>query len=116
VDEPWAKAAAIGPEHAPADLWDACVDELEALWGDLSTARREAYRNGWSVHCDWLTERIVVLSRLAGVTDWDHVPTDLVLDGVYKGILIAAGLPLGPEPTRQQLSALAYATEQRPHP
>lgn len=102
----------------PGDLWEACVDETGNLWSDLSTARRDAYdqTGRWSLHCDWLVSRIVILSRLAGVTDWDHVPTDLVLDGTYEGILKAAGLPYGPRPSREQLSALAYTTGQRPHP
>lgn len=92
----------------PGDLWEACVDETEALWGDLSMARQEAYnrRTQWSQHCDWLTERIVILSRLAGVTDWDHVPAELILNGTYAGILRAAALPTGPEPSDKQLQAL----------
>lgn len=114
MDEPWAQAAAVGPEAMPGDLWEACVDETEALGDDLSTARNDAANTAsrWSMHCDWITSRIVILSRLAGVTDWDHVPTDLLLDGTYTGILKTAGLPAGPEPTPAQLSAaLAYAPE-----
>jgi hypothetical protein len=109
MDEPWAKVADVGPEDMPGDLWEACADECEALWGDLSIARREAYNQNqrWSVHCDWLTERIVILSRMAGITDWDHVPVDLVLDGTYEGILRTAVLDPGELPTPEQRSALA---------
>lgn len=118
MGQPWAEAAAVGPGDMPGDLWEACVDETENLWSDLSTARRDACNQTarWSLHCDWLVTRIVILSRMAGVTDWDHVPTDLVLDGTYEGVLKSAGLPHGPRPSREQLSALAYTTGQRPHP
>lgn len=118
MGQPWAEAATVGPDSMPGDLWEACVDETENLWSDLSTSRRDAYdqKTRWSLHCDWLVTRIVILSRMAGVTDWDHVPTDLVLDGTYEGILKTAGLPHGPRPSREQLSALAYTTGQRPHP
>jgi hypothetical protein len=93
----------------PGDLWEACVDETRDLWSDLSTARREAYdqKLRWSMHCDWITTRIVILSRLAGVTDWEQVPTDLVLDGTYAGILATAALDPGPQPDPAQLRALA---------
>ena len=62
------------------------------------------------MHCDWLTTRIVILSRLAGVTSWEEVPTDLLLDGTYAGICAAAGLDPGPQPDPAQIRALIQAT------
>jgi hypothetical protein len=96
----------------PDDLLDACQDEARDLWGDLSSARSAALDRSlrWSMHCDWLTTRIVILSRLAGVTSWEEVPTDLLLDGTYAGICAAAGLDPGPQPDPAQIRALIQAT------
>jgi hypothetical protein len=112
MSEPWEKAATVGPEAMPEDLLEACQDETRDPWSDLSSARSAAIdRNTrWSMHCDWLTTRIVILSGLAGVTDWDQIPADLILDGTYAGIMAAAGLDSGPAPDVTQLRALLDLT------
>jgi len=112
VSKPWETSARVSADCMPDDLLDACQDEARDLWGDLSSARSAALDRSlrWSMHCDWLTTRIVILSRLAGVTSWEEVPTDLLLDGTYAGICAAAGLDPGPQPDSAQLLALIAAT------
>jgi len=48
------------------------------------------------MQCDWLTERIIVLSRHVGLTPRDQVPTILGEDGTYDGIVKAAKLAYFP--------------------
>lgn len=96
---PWARAAAdAAGEETPADATAALRDELQALWSDLDTAidatiRTSRTRPGaWSMHADGIAVRIIVLSRIAGATPWDQVPTTRLLDGTYQGLLTAAGI------------------------
>ena len=96
VNAPWDDAVAAAAEDPPPDAASACREELQYLWTDLSAARNRAYRNRWSMECDWLTTRIVTLSRIAGVTPWEQVQTNLLLDGTYTGILSGAGLEFTP--------------------
>ena len=98
MGEQWDAAVAVAGEEPPADLPTAVAEELIALWSDLGEARRRAAGRGWSVECDGLVVRIVMLSRLAGATPWQHVPAALLADGTYQGILRSAGVmfvPLG---------------------
>lgn len=102
MGERWDEAVAVAGEEPPADLCAAVAEELIALWGDLAEALRRAAGRGWSVECDGLVVRIVMLTRLAGVTPWPHVPASLLADGTYQGILRSAGVtfaPLGPAGT-----------------
>jgi hypothetical protein len=92
VSEKWARAVLEAGEDAPADLAEAARDELVSLWTDLDHAVHYAYRGGWSMGCEWITRRIVRLSRLAGATPWGQIPIPLLLDGTYQGILTAAGI------------------------
>jgi len=92
VGERWDAAVALAGEEPPADLSAAVAEELIALWSDLSEALRRAAGRDWSVECDGLVVRIVMLSRLAGATPWQHVPAWLLADGVYQGILRSAGV------------------------
>jgi hypothetical protein len=92
VGERWDAAIAVAGEEPPADMSAAVAEELIALWSDLSEALRRAAGREWSVECDGLVVRIVMLSRLAGVTPWPHVPARLLADGVYQGILRSAGV------------------------
>jgi hypothetical protein len=41
----------------------------------------------WSVECDALVIRIVMLSRLTAATSWQWIPAPLLAGGVYQGIL-----------------------------
>jgi hypothetical protein len=104
-DRPWERAVSEAGDCAPADLAGAAREELAALWCDLDTARCYAYRGAWSVQCDDLVTRIVRLTRLAGVTPWDQVQCGLLVDGVYQGVLTAAGIGFA-EPDMAQVRAL----------
>jgi hypothetical protein len=99
MGERWNAAVAIAGEEPPADLLAAVAEELVALWSDLGEALRRAAGRRWSVECDGLVVRIVMLSRLAGATPWPHVPTSLLADGIYQGILRSAGIMFAPPGT-----------------
>jgi hypothetical protein len=92
---PWDRVVREELAEPRPDLMTAIRDELEALWSDLSAARRNACRDRWSMQCDWLTGRIVILTRLAGATPWEKIQPDLLLDGTYAGILEATGAVFG---------------------
>jgi hypothetical protein len=95
MSEQWDAAVAVAGDGPPADLPDAVAEELIALWSDLSQAVRRAARARWSVECDGLVVRIVMLSRLTAATPWQQVPASL-LDGIYQGILRSAGVAFAP--------------------
>ena len=97
MSESWARAVRIGLEDQPTDLKDATQKELIYLWSDLEEAIRQAANGRWSMRCDWLTERIVALSRIVGVTPWGQAPLTLLTSGTYQGVLSAAGFTY-PEP------------------
>ena len=80
------------PGGASLDLPAAVAEELIALWGDLGEAMRRAGSRSWSVECDGLVVRIVMLSRLAAATSWQWIPVSLLASGVYQGILQSAGV------------------------
>ena len=92
MSERWDAAAAVAGDGPPADLPAAVAEELIALWSDLSQALRRAARQRWSVECDGLVVRIVMLTRLTKATPWQHVPASLLSDGIYQGILRSAGV------------------------
>jgi hypothetical protein len=103
VGEWWAAAVAAAGEHPPADLSAAVAEELIALWSDLDQAVRRAADRAWSVECDGLVVRIVMLSRLTEATPRPWIPPSLLDSGVYQGVLTSAGIafaPPGPEPAR----------------
>ncbi len=68
------------------------AEELIALWSDLGEAMRRAGSRCWSVECDGLVVRIVMLSRLTAATSWQWIPVPLLASGVYQGILQSAGI------------------------
>jgi hypothetical protein len=70
----------------------AVAEEFIALWSDLGEAMRRAGSRSWSVECDGLVVRIVMLSRLTAATSWRWIPAPLLADGVYQGILQLAGI------------------------
>jgi hypothetical protein len=88
---PWEDTVRANMEAPLLNLIEVVQEELAALWCDLSAARNRAYRNRWSMECDWLAGRIVTLTRIAGATPWGQIGLDLLLDGTYTGILEAAG-------------------------
>ena len=59
----WDAAVAAAGEEPPPDLPAAVAEELIALWSDLGEAMRRAGSRSWSVECDGLVVRIVMLSR-----------------------------------------------------
>jgi hypothetical protein len=88
----WDAAVAAAAEQPPADLSAAVAEELIALWSDLGEAMRRAGRRSWSVECDGLVVRIVMLSRFTAATPWQWIPVSLLTSGVYQGILQSAGI------------------------
>jgi len=94
-ERPWERPvadAANDPAGEPASLDDVLREELEALWGDLDQAYKAALNGMWSMGCDWLVTRIVRLTRFAGVTPPGATTFPLLLNGVYEGVLDAAGI------------------------
>jgi hypothetical protein len=88
----WDAAVAAAGEGPPPDLPAAIAEELIALWSDLGEAMRRAGSRSWSVECDGLVVRIVMLSRLTAATSWRWIPAPLLASGVYESILRAAGI------------------------
>jgi hypothetical protein len=88
----WDAAIAAAGEQPPADLAAAAAEELIALWSGLGEAIRRAGRRSWSVECDGLVVRIVMLTRLTAATAWQWIPAPLLDSGVYQGILRSAGI------------------------
>lgn len=106
----WDEAVKRGLEEdrCPAD--EALVKELEYLWSDLDDAQSHAFNGVWSMQCDWLTERIVWLTRLTGAaTPWGNIPCTLLLNGIYQGILREAGISFE-EPDLDGVRELIRAT------
>jgi hypothetical protein len=99
MSERWDAAVAVAGDGPPADLPAAVAEELIALWSDLSQALRRTARQRWSVECDGLVVRIVMLSRLTTATPWQQVPAALLANGVYQGILRSAGVAFAPPVT-----------------
>jgi hypothetical protein len=89
MGERWAAAVAVAGDGPPADLPAAVAEELIALWSDLDGALRRAGQR-WSVECDGLVVRIVMLSRLTMPTPWQQVPASLLAAGIYQGIMGSA--------------------------
>lgn len=109
MGECWAAAVAIAAEHPPADLRAAVAEELVALWSDLGEARRRAGRS-WSIECDGLVVRIVMLSRLSGATSWEWIPVPLLASGIYQGILRSADITFTPpEPPRHDRNSAEHS-------
>ena len=92
---PWLRAVSAADEAPPADLLAAVTEELVALWSDLASEICRAGGGCWSVQCDALVVRIVMLSRLAGPTSWEWIPWELLTTGVYQDVLDAAALAPG---------------------
>ena len=88
----WDAAITAAGEQPPANLPAAVAEELIALWSDLGEAMRRAGDRSWSVECDGLVVRIVMLSRLTAATSWQWIPAPLLASGVYEGILQSAGI------------------------
>jgi hypothetical protein len=99
MGERWAAAVAVAGEEPPADLPAVVAEELIALWSDLSEALGRAGGRRWSVECDGLVVRIVMLSRLTNATPWQYVPAPLLAEGIYQGILGSAGVMFVPPGT-----------------
>lgn len=66
---------------------------LKLAWDELQSARRQALNGRWSINCDGQVCRIIGITRLVGPLSWEHVPVDLILDGVYERIHEAIGTP-----------------------
>jgi hypothetical protein len=66
---------------------------LELAWHDLEDARHTALNGRWSMACSGQVARIVGLTRLVGPLSWEHVPVDLIVDGVYERVHEAMGMP-----------------------
>ena len=88
----WDEAVAEAGEQPPADLSVAVAEELIALWSDLGEAMRRAGGRSWSVECNGLVIRIVMLNRLTAATSWQWIQAPLLAGGVYQGILQSVGI------------------------
>lgn len=95
MGERWDAALAVAADGPPVDLSAAVAEELIALWSDLDEALRRASQR-WSLECDGLVVRIVMLSRLTTATPWQHVPASLLAGGIYQGILRSAEVTFVP--------------------
>lgn len=74
-------------------LQRACRDELECLWSDLEIARHSAIFPGtWTIRCEQLEERIKILTRLVGPTEWGRVGIPLHELGIYQRIHADMGI------------------------
>lgn len=89
-------------------LREALREELSCLWTDLQTARRDAREGNWSMHCDWLAERIKKLTPLVGPTPWTELDIELIEDDVYQRIHAEIGVdaPYDEESVRQHRARL----------
>ena len=115
MGECWAAAIAIAAEDPPADLRAAVAEELVALWSDLGEALRRAGRS-WSIKCDGLVVRIVMLSRLSGTTSWEWIPESLLASGIYQGIVRFAGFTFAEPGTGRDALAGQSAVASQPVP
>jgi hypothetical protein len=74
------------------------------LWSDLGDALRRAGWS-WSIECEGLVVRIVMLSRLSATTSREWIPEPLLASGVYQGILRSADIAFArPGPGRDALA------------
>jgi hypothetical protein len=63
------------------------------LWGDLASAVRETIGAGnWSMRCEGLADRIVMLAKFVGPVPWEHIQIPFLKSGVYERVLGNAGL------------------------
>lgn len=101
----WERAVAEAAEDAPTTLEDAVREELVMMWADLAREVRYAINGRWSVACESLVTRIVILSRLAEPTPWESIQFPLLLDGTWQGITGAAGFDV-PQPGESDLQRM----------
>lgn len=105
MSERWDAAVAAAGEDPPADLLEAVAEELIALWSDLAQALRRTAGRPWPAECDGLVVRIVMLSRLTTATPWPWIPAQLLVSGIYQGVLKSAGITFTPPGTAEIYSA-----------
>lgn len=105
----WDEAVQCAAEEPSADALTLLREELAYLWGDLDQAIHYALNGQWSMACNWVTERILIITRCVGVTPWEKVPTTLLFSGVYQGIMAAAGYSV-PEIDLEALRGLVEQT------
>ena len=75
------------------ELRAACQQELEYLWDDLETARRNAILPGtWSMSCESVEHRIKQLTPLVGPTPWEKIQMSLLELGIYQRIHADLGI------------------------
>lgn len=111
MGELWAAAIAAAGEQTATELSGAVAEELIALWSDLGEAMRRASSRSWSVECDGLVVRIVMLSRLTAATSWEWIPLPLLASGVYQRILESAEIAF----TAPSLAEI-YGLRSKPNP
>lgn len=92
-------------------LRGALRDELSCLWTDLQTARRDAINGRWSMHCDWIVDRIKQITPLVGPTPWTELDIQLIEDGVYQRVHAEIGVdaPYDEEGVRKHRARLDAA-------
>jgi hypothetical protein len=82
---PWAAAVTEAAQGAPVDLGAAAARELSRLWDDLADARGQVPPGSWSIRCDDLTIRIVVLSGWQGRQPGTRSPSAWCWTAPIKG-------------------------------
>jgi hypothetical protein len=75
------RAVADARYPQPMTPLEAIREELESLWSDLGHAVRDAINGRWSMQCDNVARRIVVLTDIVGPLKWTQCPPDLLRDG-----------------------------------
>lgn len=67
--------------------------ELNHLWGDMEDALRSRIGEGWSIRCENVAWRILLLSRRVGPLRWDHVGVELLRNGTYERVYAGVEYP-----------------------
>lgn len=128
----WAHAERLSPPYHPAEPAPAWLDsrevadivlrsELSSLWDDLRHARRFAYNQDshWSMGCEGLAGRILVITRLVGPIGWMDVPYPFLLslgsytDWGYRETAAKIGVEADLPDPEQERTLRAFFEESR---
>jgi hypothetical protein len=90
-----ARVVADADEELAGDLEEVARLELVSLWSDLADARRYAVNGVWSMGCEGVVHRIVLLTRLVGPASWENIGPELLEDGLYRAVHAAMGVDPG---------------------
>lgn len=60
--------------------------ELVLLWNDLHLQLRMAQNGYWSIGVEGCLRRILIISRVIGMTSWERVPYSILSSGIYTAV------------------------------